>query len=266
MERMLQLATESTHDWLRAARMWRLWSALGREDLTDRYRRSSLGVVWLVASFGLFIAVYMLVFGHGSGLSTAQYTLYVTIGFGLWNYIAGIVGESCVAYTGSGNWIQGTAIPYPVFILQTVYRNLLVFVLTLAVILAAMLWLSEGWRWDMLWALPGLLVYVVTPLWLTAIFAPLCARYHDLFHAVQTGMRLLFFATPILWLPTQRAQLELLAHWNPLTYFIDIVRAPLLGQGLPLQSWLVVGMANAVGLAAGWATYTLTRNRVVYWL
>jgi ABC-type polysaccharide/polyol phosphate export permease len=266
MERMLQLATEATRDWWRAAHMWRLWTALGFEDLIERYRRSYLGVTWLIASFALFILVYMLVFGHGSGLSAADYTLYVTIGFGLWNFMAGIVGESCTAYTGSGNWIQGTAIPYPVFILQMLYRNWLVFLLTIAVVLVAMLWLEDQWQWNMLWALPGLLVYVITPLWLTAIFAPLCARYHDLFHAVQTVMRLLFFATPILWLPTQREQLAVLAHWNLLTYFIDIVRAPLLGEGLPVHSWIIVGIANAIGIVAGGVTYMFTRNRVVYWL
>lgn len=266
MERTLRLATESAHDWLKAARMWRLWSALGFEDLIERYRRSYLGVTWLVASFALFILVYMLVFGQGSGLSTADYTLYVTIGFGLWSFMASVVGESCTAYTGSGNWIQGTAIPYPVFILQTLYRNWLVFLLTLAVIVGTLLWLGEHWEWDMLWALPALAVYVITPLWLMALLAPLCTRYHDLYHAVQTGMRLLFFATPILWLPTQREQLALMAHWNLLTYFIDIVRAPLQGEGVPVHSWMVVGIANAIGLVAGFITYMFTRNRIVYWL
>jgi ABC-type polysaccharide/polyol phosphate export permease len=264
--RLLELAAESSRDWLRAARMSRLWTALGFEDLIERYRRTFFGVTWLVVSFAVFILVYMLVFGHGSGLSTADYALYVTIGFGAWNFMASIVGESCTSYTSSGNWIQGTSIPYPVFILQTLYRNWLVFLLTIAVVIVAMLWLEDHWNAGMLWALPGLLVYVITPLWLIAILAPLCARWHDLHHAVQTGMRLLFFATPILWIPAQRAQLQLLAYWNPLTYFIDIVRAPLLGDGLPVQSWIVVGVVNAIGLVAGWVTYTLTRHRVVFWL
>lgn len=259
-------ASESLRDWLQSARMWRLWTTLGYEDLIERYRRSYFGVSWLVTSFAAFILVYMLVFGQGSGLSTADYALYVTIGFGLWNFMAGIVGESCMAYTGSANWIQGTSIPYPVFILQTQYRNWLVFLLTLAVIVVALVWLEEHWNWGMLWALPGLLVYAIAPLWFIAIFAPLCARYHDLYHAVQTAMRLMFFATPILWLPTQREQLALLAHWNVLTYFIDIVREPLLGNGLPVNSWIVVLVTNAIGAIAGWLTYTLTRDRVVYWL
>jgi len=266
MERFLSNINDAARDWIAAARMWRLWTALGYEDLIDRYRRSVFGVTWVVASFAAFILVYTLVFGHVSTLSAADYTLYVMIGFGAWTFIAAIVVEGCTAYTSSGNWIQGTAIPYPVFILQIVYRNWLLFLLTLVVIAVALAWLGEHWQWSMLWALAGLAMYVITPLWLIALLAPLCARYRDLHHGVQTGMRLLFFATPVLWLPAQRAHLALMAHWNVLTYFIDLVRAPLLGEGLPVQSWIVVGAVNAIGIVAAWVVYATTRNRVVYWL
>jgi ABC-type polysaccharide/polyol phosphate export permease len=261
-----QVFFRSISDWANALRTWRLWTALAREDLSDRYRRTVLGVSWLVTSFALFIAVYILVFGRGSGVSQAEYALYVTIGFGLWNFISGAVGDGCVAYSASGNWILGTSIPYPAFIFQTVYRNYLVFLLNLFVIAIALLWLKSEWSPAMLWALPGLLVYMITPLWLAAILAPLCARYRDGLHAVQTGMRLLFFATPILWLPTQRSQLALLAHYNPLSYFIDIVRVPLIYDAFPYTSWIVVLTINGVGLLAGAATYALTRHRVAYWL
>lgn len=258
--------SHSSEDWMKAVRMWRLWTALGREDLSDRYRRTMLGVSWLVTSFALFILVYILVFGSGSGLSQGQYALYVTIGFGLWSFISGAVGDGCVAYSASSNWILGSSIPYPVFIFQIVYRNWLVFLLTLLVIAVAVLWLKPAWTVSMLWSAPALLVYVVTPVWIAAILAPLCARYRDALHAVQTGMRLLFFATPILWLPNQRAQLALLAHYNPVSYFIDIVRAPLINDVFPYHSWMVVLMINAVGLLAGAAVYSLTRDRVAYWL
>ena len=257
---------QSFSDWAKAMRMWRLWGALGWEDLSDRYRRTALGVSWLVTSFALFIAVYILVFGHSSGMSQADYALYVTIGFGLWTFISATVGEGCVAYSTSANWILGTSIPYPVFIFQTIYRNYLIFLLNLLVIAIALLWLKRSWSLASLWALPALLVYMITPIWLAAILAPLCARYRDALHAVQTGIRLLFFATPILWLPGQRSQLALLAHYNPVSYFIDIVRAPLISDAFPYTSWIVVLTVNCVGLLAGFITYALTRNRVVYWL
>lgn len=266
MRSLVPLFSKSLQDWRDALRMWRLWTALGREDLSDRYRRTVLGVSWLVTSFALFILVYIVVFGHGSGLTLSQYALYVTIGFGMWSFISSVVSDSCVAYTASSGWILGSAIPYPVFFLQSLFRNSIVFSLTLLVIAGALAWEKESWSATMLYAIPAVLSYALPPIWLAAILAPLCARYRDLYHAVQTAMRLLFFVTPILWLPGQRAQLALMAKYNLLTYFIDIVRSPLIYDVFPARSWAIVIATNIIGALVGLAVYALTRNRVVYWL
>ena len=118
----------------------------------------------------------------------------------------------------------------------------------------------------MLAAIPGLLVYVVTPVWVAAILAPLCARHRDMLHAIQTAVRLLFFATPIIWMPGQSAVLDRLAHYNVLTHFIEIVREPLIYDTVPMDSWVIVLSVNAVGLVAGFASYAGTRNRIAFWL
>jgi lipopolysaccharide transport system permease protein len=225
-----------------------------------------LGVSWLVTSFALFILVYIIVFGHGSGLTLGQYALYVTIGFGVWSFISSVVSDSCVVYTASSGWILGSSIPYPVFFLQGLFRNLVVFSLTLLVIVGALVWKKESWSTTELYAIPAVLSYVLPPIWLAAILAPLCARYRDLHHAVQTGMRLMFFVTPILWLPTQRAQFALMAKYNPVAYFIDIVRSPLIYDVFPAHSWGIVIATNIIGMLIGLVVYTLTRNRIVYWL
>jgi ABC-type polysaccharide/polyol phosphate export permease len=265
--RTASLIRKSFQDWRDAMRMWRLWTSLGWEDLSERYRRTLFGVSWLVLSFGLFILVYNVVFHQGSGVSGREYALYVTIGFGLWGFINSVISDSCVAYIGSANWMLGVSIPYPVFFFQGTFRNWIVFLLTLLVIVGFLIWLKPGWTMTMLWAIPALLSYLITPLWLSAILAPLCARYRDALHAIKTGMQLLFFATPILWLPSSRDQLVgLLAKYNVITYFIDIVRAPLIYDTFPVRSWEIVLATNAIGIVAGFVVYALTRNRVVYWL
>ena len=51
-------------DWSKSARLVPLWSNLALEDLRDRYRRTVLGLTWIIASFGLFVAVKVFVFGQ----------------------------------------------------------------------------------------------------------------------------------------------------------------------------------------------------------
>ena len=257
---------KALQDWKQAIRMWRLWAALGMEDLSDRYRRTLFGISWVVTSFAVFVFVKILVFGQMAAVPIGEFAMFVTIGFGLWSFINSMVLDSCVAYTASSGWLLGAAIPYPVFFLQSIFRNWLVFALTLVVMALALVWKKASWSPVMLAALPGLLVYVVTPVWLAAILAPLCARYRDVMHAIQTVMRLLFFVTPIIWVPTQSPWLAKMAQYNVITHFIEIVRQPLIYDTIPYGSWAIVLAVNAVGLLIGFASYALTRNRIAYWL
>jgi len=256
----------SKRDWHQALRLAPLWTNLAIEDLRDRYRRTVLGISWIIVSFALFVAVKVVVFGQMAATPMAEFGLFVTLGFGLWSYINSMVVDACTAYMHSRPWILGTSIPYPVFLLQATLRNWLVFGLVLAVMAAALYWKPTPWSPRALYAIPGLLIYLVTSIWLAAILAPLCARYRDLYHAIQTGMRLLFFVTPILWMPSISGILGQIARLNPMTHYIDIVRDPLLYDRVPAGSWWVVLAINAIGLVASVVVYAATRRKVAHWV
>lgn len=253
-------------DWRRSFGQAPLWFNLALEDLRDRYRRTVFGVAWIVVSFALFVAVKVVVFGQMVSVPQAEFGLFVTIGFGLWTFVNAMVVDACTAYMHSRAWILGTAIPYPVFLLQAVLRNCIVFALVLGVMALALPWKPTPWTANAWLAIPGLLAYPVTSLWLAMILAPLCARFRDLHHAIQTGMRLLFFVTPILWMPQISPTLARIAELNPLTSFVEIVRAPLLYGQVPTRSWEIVLWINVAGLLLGLLAYVQTRKRIAYWV
>ena len=251
-------------DWARSVRLTSLWSSLALEDLRDRYRRTALGLLWIVISFALFVLVKILVFGQLADVPASEFGIFVTLGFGAWSFINAMVLDGCTAYMQARPWILGTSTPYPVFLLQAVYRNVLVFAFILLVMAAALFWKATPWRPQALAAVPALAIYLVTSLWLSAILAPVCARFRDLYHLVQTGMRLIFFATPILWMPGASGRLAMIAQANPLSHFVAILRDPLLYNRVPTDSWMVVLAVNAVGAVAGAVAYVATRRRVAH--
>jgi ABC-type polysaccharide/polyol phosphate export permease len=253
-------------DWSRALRLPALWMNLALEDLRDRYRRTVLGIMWVVISFALFVAVKVLVFGQMSAASNREFAVFVTLGFGAWTFISSMVADACNAYLHSRAWILGTSVPYPVYLLQATARNWMVFLLILLVVAASLFWKPTPWTAAALFAPVGLLAYFATSLWLAALLAPLCARFHDLYHTVQTGMRLLFFVTPILWMPGKSGMLAELAQVNPITHYLAIVRDPLLYNHVPLDSWRVVLAINAVGVVVGAVTYASTRRKIAFWV
>lgn len=263
---MGQLAA-ALSDWRRGLAMWRLWFALGTEDITDRYRRTLLGAFWIAGSFALFVGVKVTVFGQMAGVPTVEFGLFVTLGFGLWTFISAIVLDACTAFIHARQWILGVAVPYPVFILQALFRNARIFAFILAVIIVALAW-TGTWHGIVptLSAMAGLATYLVAPVWLGAILAPLCARYRDVYHAIQTGMRLMFFATPILWMPDFNARLAAIARYNPVAHYLEIVREPLLYGTIPVESWTWVLVLNLVGIPLGLAVYAASRRNVVFWV
>lgn len=262
---MLDLSA-ALDDWSRALRMWRLWLALGHEDLLDRYRRTTIGLGWIVLSFALFVAVKVAVFGQMAAVSATEFGLFVTIGFGLWTFISAMVLDGCTAFLHARHWILGVPLPQPVFLLQVLVRNLIVFASVLLVIGAALAWQLDALAPVAWTVLPALFFYVLTSVWISAILAPACARQRDLNQVVQIGVRLVFFVTPILWMPGISERLELIASLNPVTHFIEIIRQPLLYGRLPLDSWAWVLAINAVGLPAGLFAYAVSRKRVVFWV
>jgi len=253
-------------EWVASFRLHHLWVNFAIEDLRDRYRRTSIGLAWIVVSFALFVLVKITIFGKLSSTSGAEFGLFVALGFGAWTFISAMVVDACTAYLHARPWMLGSALPYPVYLLQAVFRNWLTFGLILAVIAPALAWKPGPWTWTMLWSLPGLAAYAVTSVWLTAILAPLCVRFRDMNHAAQTFMRLLFFATPILWLPSMDPGLAAIARLNPVSHYISLLRDPLLYGTLPAESWAVVAAINIVGLPLGLMVYARTRREVVFWI
>jgi len=215
--------TAALQDWSSSARLVPLWSNLALEDLRDRYRRTVLGLAWIIASFALFVTVKVFVFGQLTNVSAKEFGIYVTLGFGLWTYINAMVVDACTAYMHSRPWILGTSTPYPVFLLQAVFRNWLIFGMILLVMALAMFWKTTPWTTVSLSVFPALLVYAVSSLWLAAI--PITPGGLGVVETVLTSA-LVGFGTPrgiaILGVVTYRLAKFITRHRAAANYAVDM--------------------------------------------
>jgi len=85
--------------------------------------------------------------------------------------------------------------------------------------------------------LPGFPLLLLWLLWSSYPVAILCARFQDLTQAVQSGLTLAFFTTPVLWKPEQiPADKHYLLSLNLLAAVLAVVREPLFGQPPALSS------------------------------
>jgi ABC-type polysaccharide/polyol phosphate export permease len=76
----------------------------------------------------------------------------------------------------------------------------------------------------------------------------------------------MFLLTPILWKPDQISEIRWLVMFNPFFYFLELIRAPLLGTAPSPFIWVVAfSITLAMGLAAI-PLFARFHDRIAYWV
>ena len=224
---------------------WRVWVALASEDISDQHRLTTLGPLWLLLNYLAFAGTFILVFGRGRDI--VHYETYVAVGLFVWFYLSETITQSVSLFVREENFIKGTALPLTVYVMrltmQSVIRAgyMLVGCLLLLAIFGATLSLS----W--IWALLGLAIIIATTPAAITVFATAGAFFPDIQYIVQNIMRLGMFLTPIFWtVGTDDGIRRALADFNPFSYYLDLVREPILSGDVPLFAF---GICLSIGLA-----------------
>lgn len=245
---------------------YRLWHLLAWQEIKQRYRRSTLGPLWLTTSMGVQIATMGLLvsflFQHPFG----KFIPYVCIGLIVWSLINGIISEGAMCFVAASGYITQIKRPLTTYLFQTIWRNVIVmghnFIVYIIVAIIFVI-VPNG---------SGILLLVAFPLvllslsWVGLFVGVLSARFRDVPIMLQSTFAVLFWLTPIVYYPEQLGNKRIIVELNPFTHMIELLRAPLLGEMPSLTNWLVV-----IGIVlSGWLITLLFfarfRARIAYWL
>ena len=246
---------------------WRLCHLLAWGDIKQRYRRSTLGPLWLSISMAVQMAVLGFLFTTLFRLPYQRYLPYVAAGLVFWGFIQGIINEGAGAILGSAGFIIQIKRPFTIYIAQTVWRNTIVLghnfiiYIVIAIILKVSPSSTSIWLWPL-----GLLLDLLCLSWVALVAAVISVRYRDFPMILQNLFTALFWLTPIFYYPELLGNKQFLLDYNPFTHILALARDPLLGQTPPLKSWLVVLALTVLGWTFALAFFARFRSRIVYWL
>jgi ABC-type polysaccharide/polyol phosphate export permease len=244
-----------------------LWRTFAWDEIQQRYRRSMLGVIWIVIAYAVFVTGVSLFFSGFAGTEPIYFVLYVGIGYTAFTFLSGNIVDGCQVFTGSATWIKSLALPYSVHVYRSLFRSIFTMALQLIVVVPILIY--SGWRPTTLtlMILPALAIYLITAVPVQYFFGLLAARFRDVNHLVTSITRLLIFVTPILWMREGLTGLRArVADFNPLTHYIEIFRSPLLGAEPRVSSWIIVLSLTALAWVAAAVTASLMRRRLPYWI
>lgn len=247
------------------------WWELAKEDLQQRFERTSLGVFWLIFSYAAFLLVYIFIFGQMRG-RPADVAAQIALSFLIWSLINGAVLDGTRCLIGNRGWIKGMRLPFSLFAYQAAAKQYLTFflcgIVTAGVVATVPDKISKNISLlELASILLALFIFAFSSIWTQLIVGTICARYRDLEHLISTGMRVAFFLTPVIWEPSSLGPTgQTLALINPFSHFIEIVRYPILHGEIPALSWYIVLCVNVVGFVAGVGMLAFARHRLVFWL
>jgi lipopolysaccharide transport system permease protein len=240
--------------------------ALARHDLRNRYRGSVLGPFWLTVSTAVTVAGIGLLYASLFRLPLFEYLPHLLTSLFLWNLLNQAVTEGCQSFIWSEGIIRQMRLPLSVHALRVVVRNALVAAHSLPLVLVVAFWLGGAPGWGVLLAVPGLLLILLNGFLAALLLGMVCARFRDVAQIVASTLQLLFFLTPIIWRPEMLGSAAPWLLLNPAHVLIEVVRAPLLGAGLPATAALAA--LGWTGLGAGLTLWFFSRfrARLPFWV
>jgi lipopolysaccharide transport system permease protein len=244
----------------------RLWTSLAWGDIRQRYRRSIIGPFWITFSMAVLVGAQGVLYGILLDVPLHDYLPFLTLGIVIWGMISSMISEASLCFATAGSFLKHSRLPKSLFVFRMVWRNLLMLAHNAVVyVVVATIYGIEPGGWVLTLPL-AVAVIAINGAWVGLLIGMVAARFRDVPQIIGNFLQVAFFITPILFKPEMLGKHRGLVDFNPLTHFIDIIRAPLLGHAPAPGSWPAVIAVTVIGCALTMLAFVRLRARIAYWI
>jgi ABC-type polysaccharide/polyol phosphate export permease len=261
--KMLNILNE---DLKSSAKLWKTIIFLSWSDLISRYRRSILGPFWIVIGVALGSAGIGFLWSQIWNMPREEIIPSITIGFCIWIFISSSIIESPSSLTASEGAIKNVSLPLSFFPMIAMIRQFINFIHSWIIILIVSIIYPPDLSFQIFWFFPGLLLTIFNLFLLNFSLSIIGARYRDTQPLVSSVIPILFFLSPVLFRLQQVEEIAWIIWFNPLTYFVSILREPLQGASIDSKIFtvmIVFGIINYLFL--GCLLY-YKKNKIIHWI
>jgi ABC-2 type transport system permease protein len=227
---------------------------LVQRDLRVRYAQSVLGYVWTILDPLLMSLIYFLVFVyifHRGDVGHQPYFLFLIVGLLSWQWFSGSLTDTSRALIQESKLVRSTNLPREIWVLRVVLSKGVEFVLSLPVLVVFLVgYLVQGKAhlngWIVLFPV-AMVVQFVALVGLGLLLAPVTALVTDMQRVIRIFMRMLFYATPVIYaghlVPHPYDKITWL---NPMTGILEMMRAGFFSHDKFPILWGAVGTSLVV--------------------
>lgn len=240
--------------------------ALALFEFSLRYKKYRLGPFWLTITMLFYTGAVSLVYSQLFGLENADFIAYVTVGLVVWFYINSTIIDCSLAIISNEGLIKNYRIGIWHYTTVACIKNLLVLFFYLPVALVSLFFTGFPSFLDLVFCLLGLALVVINLLWSGFLLSMLVAKIKDFEHLTASIMQITFLLTPILWDKQFIVDYHLIVDLNIFFHLVEVVRSPLLGNGIPAISLFFLLSSAGIGWALTLFLFYRLKNRIVFWI
>lgn len=247
------------------------WSHLAKGDLQSRFRRSKLGVLWIIAQPFFLTIIMSVVFSTVFQQELGEYLLYILSGIVVWDLLtASIIGGSN-SILQSEQYIRQFNHPISIYTLRFGVLNIVTFLIEL---IALVIWCVCTRPNTLLMAvitLPGtVIIYFILSWALVTIAGYSNTKYRDYPQIMTLLMQALWYVSPVFFkeeLFLTNKFLISMFKWNPITHILALIRNPFLFGKMPSFENYIFSI-NTVLIICIWAYLVNRKNekKIIFYL
>ena len=244
-----------------------LWLLTSR-DLKVRYTTSALGYLWSILDpllmAGIYFFVFVLVF-HRNVPGQSPYIVFLVSGLLPWTWFNAAISASTSAFTSEGKLIRSTTIPRTIWIGRLVLSKGIEFLLSIPVLIIFAIIFQAPLHWQVVLWIPAIILQAALTFGLGLIIAPLVVFFRDLERAVKLILRLLFYASPIIYglNDLEKLHLTFWGAFNPLSGIINMYRSAFFPQDLNWFDVLISAIMTVLFVVIGILVFRRTIRTVL---
>jgi ABC-type polysaccharide/polyol phosphate export permease len=243
-----------------------VWITMATQEIRQRYRRTTLGPLWLTISTAALILGMGPLYSRLFGQAVSDYFPFLTVGYITWLLISTLISDACVVFSGAEGIIKQIKLPLTLHVFRSVSKNLLIYAHNLVVVAAVLVFFPPKLDWQLLLIPIGIALLAFNGVWLGILLGMVCSRFRDVSPIVASVIQVAFFLTPVMWQKSMLKDYQWFADINPLYHFLELVRQPMLGQSPDALSWIVVVCISLAGSCFTMLVFARFRARIAYWV
>ena len=248
---------------------WRIWVMLASQDIKFRYKRSTLGPLWLTLSMAITVYSMGYIYSQLFKTDLAEYYPFLVSGMVAWAFISTLVLDFSEWFLHDYGLIKQIKLPYSLYIHQIIVRNILVFLHNIIIMVPIFIIYHKNAPINLntLFLIPALGIVYINAFFYGLVIAIACARYRDIPPIIKSAMQVIFFITPVMWSSDALVgKKHLIVDLNPMYTFLELVREPLLGNLPSTKNLIVASVMTLFGFLMSFQLFSRYRKRIIYWL